>query len=80
MLQQGHRQGNRLSGQETALIVKTIFQEYLKGTSTCRIAKSLTEQGVLNASHMPSWNHGSVGKILENTKYMGDGFYPPLID
>lgn len=65
---------------ETAEIVRAVFSEYLKGTSTYRIAKSLTEQGVLNASHKPSWNHGSVGKILENTKYVGDDFYPPLID
>lgn len=62
---------------ETAQIVKAVFQAYLGGTSTYRIAKDLTEQGVLNASHKPSWNHGSVGKILENRKYTGDEFYPP---
>lgn len=65
---------------ETAQIITAVFREYLDGISTYRIAKNLTEQGVLNASHKPSWNHGSVGKILENVKYMGDGFYPPLID
>ena len=65
---------------ETAKIITGVFQEYLSGASTYRIAKSLTDQGVLNASRRSSWNHGSVGKILENTKYMGDAFYPPLID
>lgn len=65
---------------EDAEVVKTVFQEYLDGTSTYGIARSLTEQGVLNASHRLSWSHGSVGKILENTKYMGDEFYPLLID
>lgn len=65
---------------ETARIVKIIFQDYLNGISTYRIARSLTAQGILNASHKPSWNHGSVGKILENQKYKGDGFYPPLIE
>lgn len=65
---------------EAAQIVTAVFQEYLAGTSTYQIAKNLTKQGVLNASHKPSWNHGSIGKILENTKYMGDDFYPPLID
>lgn len=64
---------------ETAQIVTAVFREYLNGTSTFRIARNLTEQGVLNASHKLSWNHGSVGKILENVKYMGDSFYPPLI-
>lgn len=65
---------------EAAKVVKEVFQKYLNGISTCRIAKILTEQGILNASHKPSWNHCSVGKILENTKYMGDGLYPPMID
>jgi len=65
---------------ETAKVVRTVFQEYLTGISTCKIAKNLTEQGVLNASHKLSWNHGSVGKLLENRKYTGDEFYPPLID
>lgn len=65
---------------EAAQIVKKIFSDYLNGISTYRIAKSLTARGILNASHKPSWNHGSVGKILENQKYKGDGFYPPLIE
>ncbi|WP_143321077.1 recombinase family protein [Clostridium sp. HBUAS56010] len=65
---------------EAAQIVKAVFQAYLGGTSTYQIAKDLTKQGVLNASHKPSWNHGSVGKILENKKYTGDEFYPPLIE
>lgn len=65
---------------EAAQIVKAVFQAYLGGTSTYQIAKDLTKQGVLNASHKPSWNHGSVGKILENRKYTGDEFYPSLIE
>lgn len=65
---------------ETAAIVKRVFQAYLDGTSTYRIAKELTAQGILNASHKPSWNHGSVGKILENQKYKGDEFYPQMIE
>ena len=65
---------------EAAQIVKAVFQAYLGGTSTYQIAKDLMKQGVLNASHKLSWNHGSVGKILENRKYTGDEFYPPLIE
>lgn len=65
---------------ESAQIVRAVYEEYLAGTSTYRIAKGLTEKGILNASRKPSWNHGSVGKILENAKYIGDGFYPLLID
>ena len=65
---------------ETAAIVKQVFQDYNNGISTYRLAKELTEKGVPNASHKPSWNHGSIGKILENRKYLGDDFYPPMID
>lgn len=64
---------------ENGEIVKGIFNAYLNGTSICQIAKELTKMRVLNASQKPSWNHCSVGKILENRKYIGDYFYPPLI-
>lgn len=65
---------------ETSQIVGSIFKTYLEGKSTYQIAKKLTSQGILNASHKCSWNHGSIGKILENRKYMGDNFYPLLIE
>ena len=65
---------------EAAEIVKGIFEDYLNGIATYRIAKKLTEQGVLNANRRPSWSHCSVGKILENQKYKGDDFYPALMD
>lgn len=65
---------------EAAETVRQVFHAYLSGISTYRIAKDLTAQGVLNASHKASWNHGSIGKILENQKYQGDEFLPPLID
>lgn len=65
---------------ETAEFVREIFSTYLAGISTYRIAKDFTQRGILNASHKSSWNHGSIGKILENRKYIGDEFYPPLIE
>lgn len=64
---------------EAADTVKQVFQAYLSGISTSRIAKELNAQGVLNASHKASWNHGSVGNLLKNQKYQGDEFFPPLI-
>ena len=61
-------------------VVKMIFSNYLSGESTFALAKRLTETGFPNANNKASWNHGSIGKILENVKYLGDEFYPPLID
>lgn len=64
----------------SADVIQTIFTDYQKGKSTYQIAKALTEQGVLNANHEPNWYHAGVGKILENRKYLGDGFYPAIIE
>lgn len=61
-------------------VVKTMFQDYLSGASTYVLAKKLTEMGFPNANNKASWNHGSIGKILENVKYLGDEFYPQMID
>lgn len=68
----GIKNGKAVIVPETAAIVRQVFQDYISGISTYRIAKELTKKGVPNASHKPSWNHGSIGKILENEKYKGD--------
>jgi site-specific DNA recombinase len=61
-------------------VVKKVFKDYLSGVSTYGLAKKLTAMGFLNANNKPSWNHGSIGKILENTKYLGDDLYPQMIE
>lgn len=63
-----------------AEVVKKIFKEYLKGSSTNKIAQELSSAGFLNANNKPNWNHGSVGRILENIKYLGDNVHPQIID
>jgi site-specific DNA recombinase len=63
-----------------AVVVKRIFADYQSGISTSALAKRLTEMGFPNANNKASWNHGSIGKILENVKYLGDEFYPQMID
>lgn len=65
---------------EKAKVVRMIFKNYLSGISTYQLAKQLTDMGFLNANNKPSWNHGSIGRILENIKYLGDSFYPSLIE
>ena len=65
---------------EQAELVKEVFQAYSEGKSMYQLAKRLTEQGALNANHKPVWNHGTVGKILENRRYLGDEFYPALVE
>ena len=65
---------------EKAKVVRKVFADYLSGLSTYAIAKELTAKGFPNANNRPSWNHGSVGKILENIKYLGDEMYPQMIE
>ncbi|HHX62655.1 MAG TPA: recombinase [Epulopiscium sp.] len=61
-------------------VIQKIFNDYLNGASLYAIAKELTTTGFLNANNKPSWSHGSVGRILENTKYLGDDMYSQIID
>ena len=74
------RNGNAVIEPITAAIVRNIFIDYQNGKSTYQIAETLGGQGILNASHKPKWYHGSIGKILENRIYLGDDFYPILIE
>lgn len=74
------RNGKVFFEEEKANVVRKVFTDYLSGISTYAIARELTASGILNANNKPSWNHGSVGKILENVKYLGDEMYPRLID
>ncbi|WP_312048117.1 recombinase family protein [Anaerotignum sp.] len=60
--------------------VQCIYEDYVSGKSLLAIAKKLRENGIPNANNKTNWTHGAVGRILENTKYLGDDFYPPLIN
>lgn len=73
-------EGKILIDKEKAKIVRMVFQDYAAGISTYALAKKLTKLGAFNANQKPSWNHGSIGKILENTRYLGDAFYPAMIE
>ncbi|MEQ2594309.1 recombinase family protein [[Clostridium] symbiosum] len=72
--------GRILIAPEQAELVKGVFQAYSEGNSMYQLARRLTELGALNANHKPVWNHGTVGKILENRRYLGDEFYPALVE
>lgn len=63
-----------------AHVVKAIFMDYRAGASLLSIAKKITKEGVLNGNQKPSWNHGSVGKIINNEIYKGNEIYPRLIE
>lgn len=64
---------------EKAELVRKMFNDFISGISLKQMAKDLTEMKVPNANGKPSWNHGSIGKILSNCKYTGSDFYPAII-
>lgn len=64
---------------DKAELVRRVFEYYVSGISMLQIAKKFIDMGVLNANGKPFWNHGSIGKILSNVKYIGDEFYPAII-
>lgn len=50
--------------------IQLLFQNYLAGMS---LSKAANEAGI----HIP---HGMVARLLSNQHYIGDSFYPQLID
>lgn len=59
--------------------VEKIYKDYVNGKSMIAIAKELTKNNTLNANNRTNWTHGAIGKILQNTKYIGDELYPQLV-
>ena len=64
------RDGAALIDEEKAERVKDLFKEYLSGLSLSTAAK---KAGI-------NTYHGTAGNMLRNKKYLGDGFYPAIID
>ena len=50
--------------------IRQIFQFYLEGDSLTTAAK---KAGVISF-------HGGISRMLKNTHYLGDGYYPAIID
>lgn len=50
--------------------IKVLFQAYLSGNS---LAAAAQKAGILTS-------HAVVGKMLRNTRYLGDDYYPAIVD
>jgi hypothetical protein len=64
------KNGSAVIDKKAAAKIRTLYQNYLSGMTLSKAAK---EAGI------DAW-HGSVSRILENRHYLGDDFYPALID
>jgi hypothetical protein len=62
--------GKAVINDESAEQVKTLFQSYLSGDSLDTAAK---KAGIKTL-------HAGIGRILRNARYIGDEYYPAIID
>lgn len=64
------KDGAAIIDEEKTERVKSLFKDYLSGLSLGAAAK---KAGI-------NTYHGTIGRMLRNKRYLGDGFYPPIID
>lgn len=64
--------GELVVNPEQAKTVQRIYAMYLKGMTPHRIAKTLTDGGILSPGGKKQWNQSSVVSLLTNEKYKGD--------
>jgi DNA invertase Pin-like site-specific DNA recombinase len=55
-------------------IVERIFEEYLNGSSCARIARMLTDEGILNRNGK-AWTAGRIHSVVSDPVYTGKGQY-----
>ena len=65
---------------EKSKTVLLIYEQYLQCKTLNHIARYLSANNIPNINNNTNWTHGAVIKILENVKYLGDDFFPQLID
>ena len=62
--------GKAVIDEESAAQIRALFQSYLSGDSLATAAK---KAGIKTS-------HPGIGRILRNARYLGDAFYPAIID
>lgn len=66
------RSGKIIVNEEQAQTVRRIYQEFIDGKGTEKIAQGLTRDKVLTGAGKTNWVGNSVYRILTNEKYCGD--------
>ena len=66
----GHKTVLKPLHEQAAEQIKTLFQSYLTGDSLARAAKKAGIQAF----------HAGIGRMLRNKYYLGDEYYPAIID
>lgn len=66
--------GIMVINKEQAVVVKDIFADILKGTSTGAIAEKLNQQGI-TTKRGKTWHGTTIRGIIKNEKYIGDTLF-----
>lgn len=66
--------GAMVINKEQAVVVKDIFADVLKGTSTGDIAEKLNQQGV-TTKRRKTWHGTTIRGIIKNEKYIGNALF-----
>jgi len=74
------RNGHMVIEHKEADVIREIFQNYITGASLKTIADDLTERGIPYTEKTSVWDKARIARIIENTKYLGNGEYDPIID
>ncbi|MDD4496082.1 MAG: hypothetical protein PHV32_17360 [Eubacteriales bacterium] len=62
--------GKAIIDEQAAEQIKTLFESYLTGDSLATAAKKAAIKSF----------HAGVGRMLQNKRYLGDEYYPVIID
>lgn len=65
---------------EEQSIIKAIFEDYLAGMSTVKIANKLNMQPIRYNECSNVWSRGNVSFILKDITYLGNEYYPQIIN
>ena len=60
--------------------VNRIFSLYLAGAAQQQIADALNADGFQYSAESPIWSRQRIAQVLRNSRYMGEGGYPALVD
>ena len=64
--------GNLIVVESEAVVVRKIFELYLKGFGVRKIKKYLEENGIKTVTGKDVWSTSTIDRILSNEKYVGD--------
>jgi hypothetical protein len=73
------RNGETVSHPIEADVVRRIFQSYLDGESFQRLADVLNRDEIPFSEEAPIWDKHKVKRVLEQSRYIGQGRYPQII-